>query len=207
MARKVDGDIASDRYPLLLDSRDRKDYPLLPETVPLGMVDTVTARRQACANHGQTLDELARRGGLHPVELVAVMDGKPYPVGLGTANLKAHTDWAAAEVLRRVAKYLQGAADPVEVVAAWAWVCPLCKAANSFPAADRPTAAGCSFCKVAYKPVYPPGPEGDATTPSGAGGEGDERRGDETQADPPEVDRGAGAAPRGARQGGGAAGG
>lgn len=194
MPQTVDGDIEARRYPLLLDSRDRRDYPLLPNSVPWGMVDTTVARRQARENHSQSLERLAERGGLHPVELIAVMDGKPYPRGLGTANLKAHTDWAAAEVLRRVAKYLHGVADPVEVVASWAWVCPLCKAANSFPAADDPKAVPCVFCKVSYKPVYPA--TGDATTPSGAGGGADERSGDQIQTVPPEVDRGEGSPPR-----------
>lgn len=48
-----------------------------PTSVPWAMVAQHEAR--ALKNHGQTLSRLAERGGLDPVELLAVLDDKPWP--------------------------------------------------------------------------------------------------------------------------------
>ncbi len=50
---------------------------------------------QARANHGQSLNELARRGGLAPCEALAILDGKPY-------NAFKHCDENAIVLINRV---------------------------------------------------------------------------------------------------------
>ena len=56
-----------------------KDGPL--QEIPLSIV--APHERQARANHGQTLKRLAERGGLCPIELVAVLEDKPFPMDIG----------------------------------------------------------------------------------------------------------------------------
>jgi hypothetical protein len=56
-------------------------FPILgpmwaPREVPWNLVEP--HRRQALANHHQTLERLAERGGLDPTELAAVLEDRPW---------------------------------------------------------------------------------------------------------------------------------
>ena len=62
-------------FPLILSNKD-KEYTELPFSVPWALI--MPYERQAIANHGQTLLQLAKRGGLCPVELLAVMEQRSW---------------------------------------------------------------------------------------------------------------------------------
>ena len=65
-------------FPILFSYSDRFKYPRpdeLPRQVPWSLVEPHEA--QARANHGQTLERLAQRGGLDPVELYLVLHNLP----------------------------------------------------------------------------------------------------------------------------------
>jgi hypothetical protein len=69
----VSGPIAVTVHPIV--------FPILgpmwaPREVPWWLVEP--HRRQALANHSQTLERLAERGGLDPTELVAVLEDRPW---------------------------------------------------------------------------------------------------------------------------------
>jgi hypothetical protein len=49
-----------------------------PNFVPFVNVDKPEFQKQADANHGQTLEHLADRGGLSPQELYAILHGVRY---------------------------------------------------------------------------------------------------------------------------------
>ena len=55
------------QFPVLLNYQERKMHPECPRSVPWQFVETF--REQARANHGQTLERLAERGGLDPCEM------------------------------------------------------------------------------------------------------------------------------------------
>lgn len=67
--------------PILMDYYDKKrlqtnhwDYPI---SVPMELLDEETAKK----NHGgQSLQRLAERGGLHPMEMLAVMEKRKWTV-------------------------------------------------------------------------------------------------------------------------------
>lgn len=68
---------APDRmFPVLLSLKERMTFPDCPSEVSWDAVKPHEA--QAEANHDQTLEVLARRGGLHPVELWCVVKDMPY---------------------------------------------------------------------------------------------------------------------------------
>ncbi len=57
-----------------------RKYPVLGYTglteVPWGIM--VGHERQAIENHSQTLERLAERGGLHPIEMACILSDRPY---------------------------------------------------------------------------------------------------------------------------------
>lgn len=61
------------RFPILLNKMQRAAYDC-PGTVPWDLVEP--HEKRALANHGQSLERLAERGGLDPVELVAVLEDR-----------------------------------------------------------------------------------------------------------------------------------
>lgn len=66
-----------------------------PETVPMSLLTEEWAQR----NHSQSLAMLASRGGLSPLELIAVMDKQPF----NEAQAKFKNDCAGArELVRRM---------------------------------------------------------------------------------------------------------
>ncbi len=78
-------------FPILLSARDRREHPDWPASVPWRLAEAV--RAQAEANHGQSLERLAERGGLCPVEFVLahngrkLYDGAPIPSTEFAVNL------------------------------------------------------------------------------------------------------------------------
>jgi hypothetical protein len=74
-------------FPVLLSARERQNYPDCPLSIPLDAIAPHEA--QALANHQQSLKTLGERGGLHPIELHAVMQGRPFPFGEETPRLMA----------------------------------------------------------------------------------------------------------------------
>lgn len=51
-----------------------KDYPNCPKKIPMDLLN----EEQAKKNHNQSLDRLNGRGGLHPIEIVAIMKKVSY---------------------------------------------------------------------------------------------------------------------------------
>ena len=65
------------RFPVLMTPLEWSKWPKCPRSVPWDVVEPHNA--QARKNHSQSVERLAERGGLHPIELVAVMEDKEYP--------------------------------------------------------------------------------------------------------------------------------
>ena len=63
-------------FPILLSNPERREYPECPPSVPWILVEP--HEKQAKANHYQTLARLAQRGGLSPIELLAVLHDQDY---------------------------------------------------------------------------------------------------------------------------------
>jgi hypothetical protein len=68
--------IVTKRFPILLNERERREWPDCPTSVPWALVAGCEDR--AFKNHGQDLATLARRGGLHPLELQAVLEDRAW---------------------------------------------------------------------------------------------------------------------------------
>jgi hypothetical protein len=63
-------------FPVRLTWKQRRHFPGCPGTIPSEVIAPFEA--QAWRNHDQSLQMLADRGGLHPVEAWAVMTGKDW---------------------------------------------------------------------------------------------------------------------------------
>jgi hypothetical protein len=63
------------RFPIFLGEQ-RSLWMELPDSIPWEAI--APHERQASANHGQSLETLARRGGLSPYELLAVLLDQPF---------------------------------------------------------------------------------------------------------------------------------
>jgi len=163
-----------DPFPVLLTPRQKRDHPGCPAAVPWGLV--APHERQAGRNHGgQTLAALAARGGLDPVELLAVLDDSAYPAAAVRADPERATRAAVQALAARAARYsaAAGQATPVRAVPAWVWVCGFCKSENVIRAAGAggwacPPVAECRFCRQLYAP---------APDPAGAGRPGENASG------------------------------
>lgn len=181
-------------FPVLIDGKTRRAHPLCPRAVPWDMVRPHD--RQARRNHDQSLKRLAARGGLHPVELLAVLDGRPFPEREYLAAPEQVCAGAIAELIRRAAAWLSARAKPAaELVPAWAWHCRLCHTENAErpdPATGRPPlGVQCRFCKTVHTAA--PTQE-DAPAPRGAADSPDVQVAQEAEAPPPHPpDREAGA--------------
>ena len=64
------------RFPILTTYDERRRHPDWPQSVPWSLVAPHEA--QAKANHYQTLERLAERGGLSPLEMLAVITDRDY---------------------------------------------------------------------------------------------------------------------------------
>lgn len=85
------------QFPLLKTSSQRREYPDWPDGIPWAMIREHA--RQAIANHGQSLERLAERGGLSPLEMMCVLLGKE----LGYYGLLTHD--AVEFIIRAVAEW------------------------------------------------------------------------------------------------------
>lgn len=68
-------------FPVLLAGKSWRRFPYCPASVPWRLVAPCEPR--AMANHGLSLEVLARRGGLDPVELGWVLRDEAWGTGLG----------------------------------------------------------------------------------------------------------------------------
>lgn len=64
------------RFPLLIDYYERRDHPDWPVSIPWKLI--APHERQAQANHQQSLTRLFERGGLCPLECLAVLTDVEY---------------------------------------------------------------------------------------------------------------------------------
>lgn len=65
-------------FPLIRAYRERRVWQALgvPRAIPWRLLEPHA--KQAWSNHGQTLERLAQRGGLCPIEAVAVLEDRAY---------------------------------------------------------------------------------------------------------------------------------
>jgi hypothetical protein len=68
-------DLSGKRFPVSLDDQ-RSIWRDVPDSIPWEAISAHES--QARANHGQSLDALAQRGGLSPYELLAVLFDQPF---------------------------------------------------------------------------------------------------------------------------------
>ena len=81
-------------FPVLMSPANWRRYPDCPKSVPWAVVAPHAAR--AGRNHGQTLETLARRGGLGPDELRATLEDDPLDFGIHSDELPAAVAWLTA---------------------------------------------------------------------------------------------------------------
>jgi hypothetical protein len=81
------------RFPVLIPFRKGREYADLPRSIPWAAIAPHGER--AVKNHDQTLERLASRGGLSPVEILMVMTERPWLVSL-TGDIAALEAEAAA---------------------------------------------------------------------------------------------------------------
>ncbi len=87
------------------DSKDKYDpYPILgtkpQQYIPRGLL--IPHENQAWTNHGQSLSELAQRGGLGWAEALAIIEGKKW-------RDAEHDEKVAESIVRRMAsEYMKG---------------------------------------------------------------------------------------------------
>lgn len=71
-------------FPILLPIGERRKFTDCPKEIPWNLIAPHEA--QARKNHSQSLEELARRGGLSPVELWCVIKDQNYVYGIKIEN-------------------------------------------------------------------------------------------------------------------------
>ena len=87
-------------FPILLDIQDLRDYKDCPKTNRWEIIATHAA--QAMQNHDQTFERLAQRGGLSPIELLFVMQGKRWSLGISPLPGQIREKmWEAIKFLNR----------------------------------------------------------------------------------------------------------
>ncbi len=64
----------SKQFPILMHPTDWRKYPDCPKTIPWNILEPY--ENQALKNHTQSLKILAERGGLDPIEVMAIIEGK-----------------------------------------------------------------------------------------------------------------------------------
>lgn len=144
------------RFPVMLDPSQRRRFPQCPRVVPREMLRQ--AEEAVYRNHHQTLDELAARGGLDPIEIICALDG----VRLNTfardcPDPDGALGWAIEEMRRRAARFLTA---PEHLPAAVgrrciAWRCVLCETEAVESGAPPPARVQCKFCKTVHMFVTP----------------------------------------------------
>ncbi len=83
-------------FPILLSHKERLAHPDWPLNVPWDLVRP--HEHQAYKNHGQTLSRLAERGGLSPLELIAVVEDHDFPWRARREDYEALTASAAERI-------------------------------------------------------------------------------------------------------------
>ncbi len=73
-------------FPVLMLPSEWRAWPECPRSIPLDLI--AAHEEQVRRNHQQGLQELADRGGLHPIELHAAMEDRPFPFGESTVRLR-----------------------------------------------------------------------------------------------------------------------
>lgn len=150
-----------DVFPVLLSNRERRNNVLCPVSVPWEMVAPHEAR--AMRNHGgQTLLGLAGRGGLDPVELIAVLDDVPYPAEAVRADMPGTLKGCVADLIRRVGAFTRAVPYTAALTPGYLWACGVCRTPNAAPGPARPSRVQCRFCKAVHTTTE------DAPTPAGA---------------------------------------
>lgn len=145
---------AEREFPILMTPGERHQYPTCPRSVPWSMVAPHDA--QAQKNHGgQTLARLAERGGLSPVELLAVLADRDFPWREIARDRAAVQLNAVAEITRRSAAWrnARAARPAVSLLPALTWRCTLCETLNVLEggtAAPGPVPVECRFCHTAH---------------------------------------------------------
>ncbi len=87
-------------FPVLLNGKDTERHPDCPRAVPWEWLSP--HEEQALKNHGQTLERLAARGGLDPLEMVCVLNDKPWPWRSPRSEVEHVWDSAVADLIARV---------------------------------------------------------------------------------------------------------
>lgn len=82
-------------FPIMPALGERKTDPGARSSIPWAMIAPHEA--QAQANHGQSLERLADRQGLSPLEAVVVLENRPFPFGDIRAERLART-WLESHV-------------------------------------------------------------------------------------------------------------
>lgn len=87
-----------------IHSESCRKFPELPPTVPWEFIEP--ARDQAFWNHGQTLEELNRRGGMAPGEILCALDRAslyPYPNEMDSVKilLKRLVEWHSLQTAKK----------------------------------------------------------------------------------------------------------
>ncbi len=73
-------------FPLLWERRERAQFPAAPSFLPWDIVEP--HREAAMMNHDQTLERLAERGGLSPVEFYMVARGLRWGIHAAPVDTK-----------------------------------------------------------------------------------------------------------------------
>lgn len=161
-------------FPVLTTRAVREAHPLCPRSIPWVLLTDCEPRAQS--NHQQTLAVLASRGGLDPLEMVCVLDDRPYPFKDLRENprlIEKLTADSVRDLITRVARYLSAKPDStVELTPGWRWTCGLCKTTHGEEGPDHPPVVQCKFCRTVWtaNPVRPAITPPDQPTPAGAAG-------------------------------------
>lgn len=67
-------DVSEKRFKIMTSHLDNELREKCPSSIPFALIKP--HRKQAKKNHGQTLERLNERGGLDPIELVAVLEDR-----------------------------------------------------------------------------------------------------------------------------------
>lgn len=89
-------------FPVLLHGKDQDRRPDCPRQVPWEWL--APHERQAQLNHGQSLETLASRGGLDPLEMVCVLNDKEWPWRVPSSERPHLWDSAVADLIARIAR-------------------------------------------------------------------------------------------------------
>jgi hypothetical protein len=86
-------------FPVLLNGKDAERRPDCPRAVPWEWL--APHEQQAWLNHGQSLETLASRGGLDPLEMAYVLNDKRWQTPASRADYEHMWDSAVADLVAR----------------------------------------------------------------------------------------------------------